>query len=288
MINIGIIGTGNIGTDLLLKSLKTNFINPIIFCGRRNDSDGILIAQKKGVPVSVEGINYFLKSKQKIDLVYDCTNAADAKIHAEIFKKLAIKVIDLTPSKVGAMCVPEVNPEIIFSENNVNMITCGGQASIPLLHEIAKSVPGLKYIEIVSQAASKSAGMATRLNIDNYIHTTQNAISQFTACSNNKVILNLNPAEPCVDMQTTMFLEFTNNDINLEYITQLIEQKIIKIKNYIPFYDLAIIPTIKEKGILVLGVRIRGTADYFPAYAGNLDIINCAAIKLTQILAEKN
>ena len=161
MINVGILGTGNIGTDLLLKILKTNYINPVIFSGRRLDSEGIKIAQSKGIPVSIEGINFFNNNYQNVKLVYDCTNAADAKIHAEIFNSLGIKVIDLTPSKIGAMCVPEINPEIIFSENNVNLITCGGQASLPILHLIAKETKGLKYIEVVSQAASKSAGMAT-------------------------------------------------------------------------------------------------------------------------------
>jgi len=284
MINVGIIGSGNIGTDLLLKSLKTNFINPIIFCGRRMDSEGIQLAQKKGIQVSADGISFFKNNHSKIDLVYDCTNAAEAKIHADIFKQLGIKVIDLTPSKVGVMCVPEVNPDIILSENNVNLITCGGQASIPLLQVIAEEAIGLNYIEVVSQAASKSAGLATRVNVDNYIETTQNAITQFTGCANNKVILNLNPAEPCVDMQTTIFFECKHIDLDL--ISQKINEKIFNIKKYIPFYDLIIAPTLKETGVFVLCVRIRSTGDYFPPYAGNLDIINCAAIKLTQILAD--
>jgi acetaldehyde dehydrogenase len=286
MINVGILGTGNIGTDLLLKILKTNNINPVIFAGRRLDSDGISLAKSKGVTISDEGINYFKNNKDSVKLVYDCTSAADAKIHAEVFKDLGIKVIDLTPSKIGAMCVPEINPEIIFSNDNVNLITCGGQASLPILHLIVQDIIGLKYIEVVSQAASKSAGMATRLNVDNYILTTQKAISKFTGCTNNKVILNLNPAEPCVDMQTTMFLEFI--DIDLESVRQNINKKIADLKKYIPFYDLVIPPTIKEKGVLMLSVKIKSTGDYLPAYAGNLDIINCAAIKLTQILAQEN
>jgi acetaldehyde dehydrogenase len=284
MINVGIIGTGNIGTDLLLKILKTNYINPVIFVGRRTDSDGIILAKSKGISVSTEGIDYFKKnSHQSIDLVYDCTDAADAIIHAKIFESLGIKVIDLTPSKIGKMCVPDINQDIIFSNNNVNLITCGGQACLPILHLLAKEVTGLKYIEVVSQAASKSAGLATRINVDNYINTTQKAIAQFTGCTNNKVILNLNPAEPCVDMQTTMFLEF--EEINLDEVRKKINEKIEDVRKYIPLYDLIIPPTLKENGVLMLSVRIRSSGDYFPSYAGNLDIINCAAIKLTQIIA---
>jgi acetaldehyde dehydrogenase len=139
---------------------------------------------------------------------------------------------------------------------------------------------------VVSQAASKSAGLATRLNVDNYIITTQKAISQFTGCENNKVILNINPAEPCVDMQTTMFVEFI--DIDVEKVRLKINKKIEDLKKYIPFYDVVIPPTKIDKGILMLSVKIKSTGDYLPDYAGNLDIINCAAIKLTQIFALKN
>jgi acetaldehyde dehydrogenase len=286
MINVGILGTGNIGTDLLLKILKTNYINPVIFSGRRLDSEGIILAKSKGISISADGIDYFINNNHSINLVYDCTSANDAKLHAEVFRNLGIKVIDLTPSKIGVMCVPDINPEIIISNNNINLVTCGGQASLPILHLIAQEAIGLKYIEVVSQAASKSAGMATRINVDNYLHTTQKAISQFTGCINNKVILNLNPAEPCVNMQTTMFLEF--KDIDLEKVTQKINNKITEIKKYIPFYDLVIPPTIKENGVLMLSVKIKSTGDYLPSYAGNLDIINCAAIRLTQILALEN
>jgi acetaldehyde dehydrogenase len=286
MINVGILGTGNIGTDLLLKILKTNNINPEIFVGRRLDSDGINLAKSKGIKVSDDGIDYFINNQHDIKLVYDCTSAEDAKIHAEVFKNIGLKVIDLTPSKIGAFCVPEINPEVIISNNNVNLVTCGGQASLPILHQIVQDTTGLKYIEVVSQAASKSAGMATRLNVDNYIITTQKAISQFTGCENNKVILNINPAEPCVDMQTTMFVEFT--EIDLEKVRLKINKKIEDLKKYIPFYDLVIPPTIIENGILMLSVKIKSTGDYLPDYAGNLDIINCAAIKLTQIFALEN
>jgi len=278
MIKAGIIGTGNIGTDLLLKMLKWDFIKPVIFAGRRMSSNGIKVAQEKGIPVTDKGIDW--DGWSDIELVYDCTNALDAIKHAKIFAKLGIKVIDLTPAKVGDLCVPNINPEIIKTQDNVNMITCGGQASTPLLNVISKHCD-LEYIEVVSQIASDSAGMATRLNIDNYIHTTERAITEFTGCNNCKVILNLNPAIPQVDMQTTLFIKAKN--IKFSSLNKDIYKTIKNLKEYIPHYELVMPPTINND-ILVLSIRVKGTGDYLPEYAGNLDIINCAAIEISKNL----
>ena len=281
MIKEGIIGTGNIGTDLLLKILKTDFMTPVIFAGRRMESDGIRVALEKGIPVTDKGIQYFIDNPNCCDVVYDCTSAADAFEHAQIFASQGIKVVDLTPAKIGPLCVPSINPEVILTSNNVNMITCGGQASMPMLNLISKYCDKLDYIEVVSQIASKSAGMATRINIDSYIHTTEMAIKMFTKCNNCKVILNLNPAEPCVDMQTTMFLKFQN--VNFEALVEDIYLKIKELKTYIPYYELVIPPTITDD-VLVLSIKVKGSGDYLPEYAGNLDIINCAAIEVTKKL----
>jgi acetaldehyde dehydrogenase (acetylating) len=283
-IKVAIIGTGNIGTDLLLKALKTDFMDVVAFVGRRLDSDGMLIAKKHSVLTSDQGIKYFIDNPNCCDVVYDCTSAADAIEHAKIFKQQGIKVIDLTPAKVGDMCVPDVNSEIISTDDNVNMITCGGQASMPMLHLLSKECIGLEYIEVVSQIASKSAGMATRINVDNYIQTTQKAITKFTGCSNNKVILNLNPAEPCVDMQTTIFIKAKK--VNFENLTEKVLEKIEELRTYIPYYEMVLPPTMNESGVVVMSIKVRGTGDYLPAYAGNLDIINCAAIKVTERLVK--
>ena len=280
MIKAGIIGTGNIGTDLLLKLIKTDFIEPIIFAGRRMSSNGIKLAQEKGIPVTDKGIDYFIENCCVTDVVYDCTNAIDAKQHAKVFEEQGVKVIDLTPAKVGDLCVPTINPEAIKTRGNVNMITCGGQASTPLLNVISKHCD-LEYIEVVSQIASDSAGMATRLNIDNYIHTTERAISKFTGCDNCKVILNLNPAIPQVDMQTTLFIKAEN--IKFTSLNKDIYKTIQRLKEYIPHYELVMPPTINND-VLVLSIKVKGTGDYLPEYAGNLDIINCAAIEISKNL----
>jgi acetaldehyde dehydrogenase len=283
-LKVAILGTGNIGTDLLLKCLKKDFMEVVAFVGRRLDSDGMRIAKSKDVLISDEGINYFINRPNCCDVVFDCTSAADAIIHADIFKSQGIKVIDLTPAKVGQLCVPDINSDVILSDDNVNMITCGGQASMPILNLVANNSKGIEYIEVVSQIASNSAGKATRINIDNYIETTQNAITRFTGCSNNKVILNLNPAIPHVDMQTTMFVKV--KEIDFEKLNDQILDKIAELKTYVPYYELVLPPTMNDNGIVVMSIKVRGTGDYLPEYAGNLDIINCAAIKLTERLLQ--
>jgi acetaldehyde dehydrogenase len=283
-LKVAILGTGNIGTDLLLKCLKKDFMEVVAFVGRRLDSDGIRIAKSKDVLISDEGINYFINRPNCCDVVFDCTSAADAIIHSDIFKSQGIKVIDLTPAKVGQLCVPDINSDVILSDDNVNMITCGGQASMPILNLVANNSKGIEYIEVVSQIASNSAGMATRINIDNYIETTQNAITRFTGCSNNKVILNLNPAIPHVDMQTTMFVKV--KEIDFDRLNDQILDKIEELKTYVPYYELVLPPTMNDNGIVVMSIKVRGTGDYLPEYAGNLDIINCAAIKLTERLLQ--
>lgn len=281
-IRIAILGTGNIGTDLLFKCMKKDYMDIVAFVGRRNDSETMNMAKNKNIHTSSKGIDFFIDNPNVCDLVYDCTNAYDAKLHADIFEKQSIKVVDLTPAKVGTMCVPDINADIIKSDNNINMITCGGQASLPILNILNKYCKNIEYIEIVSQIASKSAGMATRINIDEYISTTKKAINKFTECINNKVILNLNPAEPCVDMQTTIFMK--SSQIFFDDLTEIIIDKIRELKTYIPHYELILQPIVNQQGILVLSIKVRGSGDYLPAYAGNLDIINCAAIKVTENL----
>lgn len=276
-----IIGTGNIGTDLLIKSTRSDIIEPVVFVGRRESSDGIQKAKSLGIKTSVEGIDFFLNNPNYCDLVFDCTDAYSAIENYKVFSSQNIKTIDLTPAKIGELCVPLINDDLIITNNNVNMITCGGQASIPLLHLVSKHCDSLEYVEIVSQISSKSAGMATRINIDEYINTTEKAIIKFTKTKKCKVILNLNPAEPCVDMQTTMFLKYKN--IDMTNLLEEFDKKIKSIKSYVPHYELTSLPSLNDD-ILIISIKIKGSGDYLPPYAGNLDIINCAALKITEKL----
>lgn len=278
---VGIIGTGNIGTDLLLKILRSNTLECVAFVGRREDSDGIRIAKEHGVNTSTLGIEYFSRNQYQAHLVFDCTDANTAIKNNEVFYPAGIRVIDMTPAKIGPMCVPIINGHIIKSNQNVNMVTCGGQTSIPILNLISKCCNKIDYIEIVSQIASKSAGMATRGNIDQYIHTTEAAIKKFTGCNTCKVILNINPADPCVDMQTTMFIK--SDEIDFNKLQEQLNAQINKIRAYVPNYEMVMMPIINDDGILILSIRVRGVGDYLPSYAGNLDIINCAAIEVANL-----
>ena len=279
MIKVAILGTGNIGSDLMVKILYEKNLDLVAFVGRREKSKGIDFAKQKKVVSNADGINFFIKNKRFCDIVFDCTNAEDAVYHAKIFKQQGIKVIDLTPAKVGPMCVPTINPEVFKKNDNVNMITCGGQASLPLLALIPSFTSKLDYIEIVSQIASDSAGMGTRLNIDNYIKTTKTAIEKFTKTRKSKVILNLNPAIPQVDMQTTVFVKAEIK--NFDHFITALDEKIETLRRFIPGYKLKMMP-LYENGLLILSIQVKGKGDYLPSYAGNLDIINCAAIELTK------
>jgi len=283
MKKIGILGTGNIGTDLLIKLIKLGY-KDIAFVGRRENSEGIQKAFSLGVNSSTEGIDYF-KKNTNYDVVFDCTNAFDAIEHYSILSKLNIKVIDLTPAKIGHICVPTINGDDIQKYDNINMITCGGQASLPMINAICQDIEDVLYIEVVSQIASKSAGMSTRINIDNYIETTKYAIRKFSNTQDCKVILNINPAIPCVDMQTTIFIKIKDlSNINFENIVDNVYKRLKLIKEYVPYYELVMPPMINENDILMLSVKVKGTGDYLPSYSGNLDIINCAAIKVLENL----
>ncbi len=283
MKKIGILGTGNIGTDLLIKLIKLGYKN-IAFVGRRQNSEGIQKALSLGVNVSTDGIEYFVKNSD-FDVVLDCTNAFDAVQHYAILRKLNIKVIDLTPAKIGQICVPTINGNDIKKYDNINMITCGGQASLPMINAICDDVKNVSYIEVVSQIASKSAGMSTRINVDNYIETTKYAIYKFSNTKECKVILNINPADPCVDMQTTIFMKIDNlSQVSFENIVDNVYKRLKQIKEYVPYYELVMPPMINENDILMLSVKVKGTGDYLPEYSGNLDIINCAAIKVLENL----
>lgn len=278
-LKVAIIGSGNIGTDLLIKVLRSPVLECGIFLGRNLSSPGMLKAASLKVPVSADGIDYIVKNPDCCDLVFDATSAQSHLEHAPILKKLKKRVIDLTPAKIGLMSVPCVNLDDSLVERNVNMVTCGGQASIPIAYAIGQTQTDVEYIEAISSIASRSAGPATRQNLDEYIKTTEEGLKAFSGAARTKAILNLNPAEPCIDMQTTVFAKVKHPDILKlsEKLLFLVE----KIRKYVPGYEIILGPIVENDRIVVM-VRVRGLGDYLPAYAGNLDIINCAAIALAE------
>ncbi len=282
-LKVAIIGSGNIGTDLLIKVLRSPVLECGAFIGRNLSSSGMVKALSLGVTVSAEGINYIEKNPGCCDLAFDATSAKSHLDHAPILKKLNKRIIDLTPAKIGLMSVPSVNLADSLAESNVNMVTCGGQASIPVACAIGQTQVDVEYIEVVSSIASRSAGPATRQNLDEYIKTTEDGLKKFSGAKHTKTILNLNPAEPCVDMQATIFAKVKNPDLTKlsESLLGLVE----RIRRYVPGYEIILGPIIENDRIVVM-VRVRGLGDYLPAYAGNLDIINCAAIAMAEEYAK--
>ena len=278
-LKVAIIGSGNIGTDLLIKVLRSPYLDCGVFISRNLSSAGMLKALSFGIPVSAEGIDYIVNNPDCCDLVFDATSAKSHLEHAPILRKLNKHVIDLTPAKIGLMSVPSVNLAESLTEFNVNMVTCGGQASIPVAYAIGQTHTDVEYIEVVSSIASRSAGPATRQNIDEYIKTTEDGLKEFSGAARTKAILNLNPAEPCVDMQTTIFAKVKNPDI--PKLSEVLLRQVENIRKYVPGYEIILGP-ILENGRIVVMARVRGRGDYLPAYAGNLDIINCAAITLAE------
>lgn len=279
---VAVLGSGNIGTDLLLKILRSPVLECRLFAGRNLASPGMTKASRLNVPISAKGLDSVLDLKGQIAIVFDATSAEDHLKHAPLLEKAGIVAIDLTPAKIGAMCVPAVNLEQCLTLANVNMVTCGGQAAIPLAYAIAQANEGIEYIETVSSIAARSAGPATRINLDEYLETTEIGLSFFSQCAHTKAILNLNPAQPCVHMQTTVMAKIANPDI--EKTRKYVFEMVALIKRYVPGYQLILEPII-ENGRLITMVRVDGLGDYLPKYAGNLDIINCAAIAFAESYA---
>ena len=284
-LKVAILGSGNIGTDLLIKVLRSPYLECTLFIGRNISSVGMIKASGLGVKISALSIQAILNDPDCCDLVFDATSARDHIKHWSLLGNLGKVVIDMTPARIGEMCVPSVNLENIVDYKNVNMVSCGGQAAIPMAYLIGKvHQEKVDYIEVVSSIAARSAGPATRANIDEYIETTEEAIKNFSGAVKTKAILNLNPAHPCIDMQTTIFAKV--QEPNLSKLGVLVEETVLKIQSYVPGYQLIVPPTI-ENGRIVIMVKVKGLGDYLPSYAGNLDIINCAAVATAESFARK-
>ncbi|RDH41034.1 MAG: acetaldehyde dehydrogenase (acetylating) [Candidatus Aquirickettsiella gammari] len=276
---VAILGSGNIGTDLLIKILRSSYLECSAFIGRNLLSKGIQKARTLDVNTSTLGIQYIQENPNCCEIVFDATSAAAHKLHAPVLKELNKFTIDLTPAKNGKMCIPVINIDESLHCQNVNMVTCGGQATLPIIYALANSGAKIQYIEVVSSIASSSAGPATRDNLDEYIHTTEYAIRLFSGAPEAKAILNLNPAQPCINMQTTIFSKVTK--LNMESFCKAVTKVELAVQRYVPGYKVLLNPLIENNRIIVI-VQVKGQGDYLPAYAGNLDIINCAALAIAE------
>jgi acetaldehyde dehydrogenase len=258
-----------------MKTLRSPLLRCGLFVGRNPQSAGLKKARSLGVPVSDLGIQAIVDNPDCCDLVFDATSARDHQLHDPVLRAMGKKIIDLTPSRLGSMAIPAINLDNLSAAQNVNMVSCGGQASVPLAFAIAQTQQDCEYFEVVSSIASKSAGPATRANLDEYIETTEIAVREFTGCAQTKAILILNPAEPSIHMQTTVSAKLARPD--LDRLRPVVEKMVATIQRYVPGYEL-VVPPVYEHNRIVIMVRVTGLGDYLPPYAGNLDIINCAAI----------
>ena len=282
---IGIIGTGNIGTDLLYKALRSSYLEPTLFMGRHEDSKGIQLARSLGIRTSTQSINALMNDPDSCDIVFDATSAKYHYEHAKILKKLNKKVIDMTPARVGKMCIPPINGDDCINEENINMITCGGQASVPIIRAVSDVQPGIRYAEVVATIASVSAGIGTRENIDEFTQTTKDAMVELGHVNNSKAIILLNPAKPPITMHNTIYLQIDRPD--MARINQAVRRMVQIVQQYVPGYTLVFGPMI-ESGRITIMVQVIGAGDYLPSYAGNLDIISCAGIRMAERWVRKN
>lgn len=282
-IRVAILGTGNIGTDLLIKVLRSSYLDCSFFLGRKFGSAGMKRAMDLGIRISDRSINAIVDSPDSCDLVFDCTSTEAHKRHWPVLERLGKHVIDLTPAKLGQLCVPAVNMKNCLESMNLNMVSCGGQTSIPLAYAVGQTQQDVEYIEVVSTIASRSAGPGTRIDIDQYIHTTELGLRIFSGCSKAKAILNLNPAVPPIDMQTTLYARVKSPD--MDRLRSSIDEMVDRIQKYVPGYQV-IVPPVFENGCLSMLVKVQGMGDYLQKYAGNLDIINCAALYAAEEIAK--
>lgn len=299
---VAIIGSGNIGTDLMIKVMRlSEVLETGAFVGIDPESDGLKRAERMGVPITAGGIDGLVAMPgfKDIEIVFDATSAGAHKKHSEILLSHGKRVIDLTPAAIGPYTIPAVNGDANLDAPNVNMVTCGGQATIPMVAAVNRVTP-VHYGEIIASIASKSAGPGTRANIDEFTETTSQAIEAVGGAGRGKAIIVLNPADPPLIMRDTVYC--LTDDADQDAITASVEQMVEEVRKYVPGYRLkqAVqferighnkplrIPEMDAEftGLKVsVFLEVEGAAHYLPSYAGNLDIMTSAALKTAEKIA---
>ncbi|MEX6702769.1 acetaldehyde dehydrogenase (acetylating) [Peribacillus frigoritolerans] len=280
-VKAAIIGSGNIGTDLMYKLERSEVIELTTMIGIDPESDGLKRAKERGYQVFANGIQGLVDNPDLAEIVFDATSAKTHVRHAKVLNELGKLAIDLTPAARGPFVSPAVNLGANLHARNVNMITCGGQATIPIVHAV-NQVADVSYAEIVATISSESAGPGTRVNIDEFTITTRRGIEEVGGADCGKAIIILNPADPPILMRDTVYCEVKNMD--QEAIHQSIYEMVRTVQQYVPGYRLKQEPLFEGNQVTVF-VEIEGAGDYFPNYAGNLDIMTAAATRVAEDFA---
>jgi acetaldehyde/propanal dehydrogenase len=287
-IKCALIGPGNIGTDLLAKLQRSPVLEPVWMVGIDPESDGLKRAREMGIKTTSDGVDGLVPHMvaDGVQIVFDATSAY---VHAQNSRKvnaLGALMIDLTPAAIGPFCVPPVNlaEHVGKGEMNVNMVTCGGQATIPMVAAVSRVQP-VAYGEIVATVSSKSAGPGTRKNIDEFTRTTASAVEKIGGAKKGKAIIILNPAEPPLIMRDTVHC-LTETEPDQARITESIHAMIKEVQKYVPGYKLVNGPVFDGKRVSVF-LEVEGLGDYLPKYAGNLDIMTAAAARTAEMFAQE-
>lgn len=290
-VTAAIVGSGNIGTDLLYKLLRSDRIEPRYMVGVDPESKGLALARQLGVEASHEGVDWLMGRPEPPSLVFEATSAYIHRENYPRYHDAGIRAVDLTPAAIGPFVIPSVNLVEHLGQPNINMVTCGGQATIPMVHAVSRVVD-VDYAEVVATVSSVSAGPGTRQNIDEFTRTTSRAVEVIGGAKRGKAIIILNPADPPIIMRDTVFCSLPP-DADQEKVDGSIRQMVESVQSYVPGYRLRTDPQFDEVsdgqggtvGRVAVFVEVEGAGDFLPPYAGNLDIMTAAAAKVGEELA---
>jgi acetaldehyde dehydrogenase len=279
-LSVSVLGAGLIGIDLANKVMRSDYLDLLLVAARDAAAPGLRQAARLGLPTAASGIRSLVTAGDPFDVVFDATNASFHAEHAARLSPFGTVLIDLTPSRIGHMVVPTVNRADICSQRDISMVSCGGQASVPILHAIAKAHE-IDYIEVVTTAATLSVGHGTRLNLDEYVETTQEAIRLFTGVRDVKAILNISPARPPATFRVAMSL--LGKDLTADSVSSLVTGAANELRAFAEGFDVKAC-TVND-GKAFVAVEVVSSGDRIPGYAGNLDIINSAAVYVAECYA---